>query len=41
MGFGVGADMRWFAFYVSLHAYVCNLGSKNQQYALFTFNLLQ
>ena len=35
MGFGVGADMQWFAFYVSLHAYVCNLCSKNQQDALF------
>ena len=25
MSFGVGADMQWFAFYVSLHAYVCNV----------------
>ena len=35
MGFGVGADIWWFASYVSLHAYVCNLRNKNQQDALF------
>jgi len=35
MGFGVGATVWWFAFYVSLHAYVCNLCDKNQQDALF------
>ena len=39
MGFEVGADMPWSAFYVSLHAYVCNLHNKNNMMHYFTLNL--
>ena len=41
MGFGVGADMWWFAFYVSLRACVCNFCSKNNRMHYFTLNLFK